>query len=409
MAWRQLWTIGVRDLMRNRRRTALTITAVALGLTMLMMLNGLIMGAVEDSLQSSIRYQTGHVQVRRDSYEVERLSLAWKDLLENPAALVAQAEELPQVDYAAPVLWINGILNTAADSAGVRVYGIDVASPLHDPIRQATVAGDFLTADDRGGILIGQALADNLGVGVGQKLVLDIVNADGEPEESVFTIRGLFATSFPFYDQTSVFLPLSKAQAFAATGERASAIIVMLHEQNQADKVAAALGGPGLETLTWKGLNDLLVSGVQTALSFYYVLDGIVILVVAVIIANTLLMAVFERVREIGILAALGMRAAQIRLMFVIEAAILGLGGIAAGFALGSLGVGYLAKTGLEIGDVAKVAGNAILFGNKMYAHFVPGLFAGLAAATLVVILLAALYPAWYASRLEPVEALRAL
>jgi len=409
MAWSQLWTVGVRDLMRNRRRTVLTVIAVALGLTMLMVLNGLVMGALEDSLQYSIRYQTGHVQVRRDSYEVEKLTLKWKDLLENPTALVGQAEAMPEVKVAAPVLWITGILNTADDSAGVRVTGIDIGSPLYEPIRQATVAGDFLMADDRGGILIGQSLANSLAVDVGQKLVLDIVDADGNPEEGVFTIRGLFATGLPGYDQSSVFLPLSKAQAFAGAGERASAVVIMLHDQDKAQAVAAALSGPGLKTFTWEDLNAILMTAAQTGLNFYYVLDVIVMLVVAVIIANTLLMAVFERVREIGILAALGMRAAQIRVMFLLEAVILGLVGIAAGLILGSLGVAYLAKVGLEIGEVASVTGGSILFGSKMYAHFVPGLFAGLAAATLVVILLAALYPAWYASRLEPVEALRAL
>ncbi|MFQ5593425.1 MAG: ABC transporter permease [Anaerolineae bacterium] len=409
MAWSQLWTIGVRDLMRNRRRSVLTLIAVALGLTLLIVLNGLVQGTLADSLQYSIRYQTGHAQVRNDAYEEEKLSLQWRDLLENPAELVTQAEALPEVKHAAPVLWINGIVNTADDSVGVRVYGIDVSSPIYQPIREATFASGFLTADDRSGILIGNRLAEDLGVSVGQKLVLTIVNADGQPEEGVFTIRGLFATGLPFYDQNSVFLPLAKAQAFAGTGERASAIVIMLHDQDRADEVAAALSGPDLITPTWQDLNAVLLTAARTGLSFYYILDVIVMLVVAVVIANTLLMAVFERVREIGILASLGMRAAQIRLMFLLEAAILGVAGIVVGFGLGSLGVAYLASAGLEIGDVATAAGGAMVLGTKMYAHFMPGLFIGLAVATLVVILLASLYPAWYASRLEPVEALRAL
>ncbi len=409
MAWSQLWTIGVRDLMRNRRRSVLTLIAVALGLALLIVLNGFVQGTIADSLQYSIRYQTGHVQVRNDSYEEEKLSLKWKDLLENPAALTAQAATMPQVQNAAPVLWINGILNTAEDSVGLRVYGIDVASPIYQPIREATITGGFLTADDRSGVLIGNRLADSLGVSVGQKVTLDIVNADGNPEEGVFTIRGLFATGLPFYDQNSVFLPLAKAQAFAGTGERASAIVIMLHDQYRADEVAAALSGPGTKVLTWKDLNALLLTTAQTGLGFYYILDIIVMLVVAVVIANTLLMAVFERVREIGILASLGMRASQIRLMFLLEAAILAVAGIVAGTALGLLGVAYLANVGLEIGDVATVSGGAFILGTKMYARFVPGVFAGLAAGTLVVILLASLYPAFYASRLEPVEALRAL
>lgn len=409
MAWSQLWTIGVRDLLRNRRRTVLTMIAVALGLALLMALNGLIQGVTEDSLQNSIRYQTGHLQVRKDSYEEEKLSLKWEDLLENPQTLTAQAEAMPEVKHAAPVLWINGILNTADDSVGLRVYGIQVSSPIYQPIREAVVAGDFLTADDRAGILIGQRLANDLGVGVGQKVTLDIVNADGQPEEGVFTIRGLFATGLPFYDQSSAFLPLAKAQAMAGSGERASAIVVMLHDQARADQVAAALRGPGLKTLTWEDMNAILLTTVQAGMGFYYIIDIIVMLVVAVVIANTLLMAVFERVREIGILAALGMRVGQIRLMFLLEAAILGLAGIAAGFVLGSLGVAYLGRVGLDIGEAAAVAGGAMVVGTRMYAHFVPDLFAGLAVATLIVILLASLYPAWYASRLEPVEALRAL
>ncbi len=409
MAWSQLWTIGVRDLMRNRRRSVLTLIAVAFGLALLIVLNGFVQGAIADSLQYSIHYQTAHVQMRKDSYEEDKLSLKWKDLLENPATVTAQAKAMPEVEHAAPVLWINGILNTANDSVGLRVYGIDVSSPIYQPIHEATTDGSFLTADDRSGILIGNRLAGELGVTVGQKVTLAIVNADGNPEEGVFTIRGLFATGLPFYDQHSVFLPLAKAQAFAGTGDRASAVVIMLHDQDRADEVAAALSSPGIQTLTWKELNALLLTAAQTGLGFYYILDLIVMLVVAVVIANTLLMAVFERVREIGILASLGMRASQIRLMFLLEAVILAIAGIIAGTVLGLLGVAYLANVGLEIGDVATVGGGAFILGTKMYAHFAPGLFAALAAGTLAVILLASLYPAFYASRLEPVEALRAL
>ncbi|MCD6291283.1 MAG: ABC transporter permease [Anaerolineae bacterium] len=395
--------------MRNRRRTALSLIAVALGMALLMVLNGLVQGALEDALQYSIRYQTGHVQVRKDSYEEEKLSLKWKDLLEEPEALAARAQALPEVKYAAPVLWLNGIVNTSDDSAGVRVFGIDVSSPVYQPIRDATTAGAFLTADDRNGILIGKRLADELGVDVGRKIVLDIVDASGRAQESTFIIRGLFTTGLPFYDQNSIFLPIAKAQAFAGTGDRASAVVVMLRHADQADKVTAALQGPGLKVLTWKDLNAILLATARVGLSFYYILDLIVMLIVAVIIANTLLMAVFERVREIGILSALGMRSAQIRIMFLLEAILLGMAGILAGAMVGSIGVAYLAHVGLAIGDVATVGGGAYLMGTRMYARFMPGLFAGLGAATLFVVVLAALYPAWFASRLEPVEALRAL
>jgi ABC-type antimicrobial peptide transport system permease subunit len=143
-------------------------------------------------------------------------------------------------------------------------------------------------------------------------------------------------------------------------------------------------------------------------MGFYYILDFIVILVVAVLIANTLLMAVFERIREMGILAALGMKGRQIMLMFLIEAGMLALAGIAVGLALGSAGVAYLARSGLYMGDMSTAA-SGIALGTRLYSEFDAAVFAWLALATLIVVLVAALYPAWFAARREPAEALRAL
>ncbi len=155
----KLWTIAYRDLGRNRRRSITTLLAVAFGLALLIVMNGLVAGVLEDSLQNSIRLRTGHLQVRASSYEEEKLSLQAKDLLANPDELTSRASALSEVKAAAPVLWASGILDTIEDSAGVQIFGIDAASPIYAPIRAGTVAGDFLTADDRNGILIGKRLA----------------------------------------------------------------------------------------------------------------------------------------------------------------------------------------------------------------------------------------------------------
>jgi ABC-type lipoprotein release transport system permease subunit len=205
---------------------------------------------------------------------------------------------------------------------------------------------------------------------------------------------------------TGHFMPSAKAQAFTGADGDASAILIMLYRQDDADKVAAALQGPGTVALTWRDLNALVLQTIQTGMSFYVLIDLIVILVVAVIIANTLLMAVFERIREMGILAALGMKGRQIMLMLVIEAAILGLAGIVVGIVLGAAGVGYLATHGIYISEKVASTAGSIALGNTLYARFVPGTFASLSAWTLVIILLASLYPAWFAARLEPVKAL---
>ncbi|HAJ35024.1 MAG TPA: ABC transporter permease, partial [Chloroflexi bacterium] len=160
--------------------------------------------------------------------------------------------------------------------------GIDVTSPLYDPIRSALVAGTFLEADDRNGVLLGKRLADSLGLGVGDTIRLTTINANGEPEEAPFVIRGLFASGVLVYDEATIFMPLAKAQSFTLTGNRASTVMVQLHDQDDADAVAAALAQPGLQVLTWRQLNAFFLDTIGAAMSFYILFDGIVMLIVAV-------------------------------------------------------------------------------------------------------------------------------
>lgn len=404
----KLWVLAYRDLGRNRRRSLLTLIAVALGLALLIVMNGFIAGITNESLENSIRLRTGHVQIRASSYNDEELSLQWRDLITSPDELVARARALPAVQAAAPVLWAGGYIATIDDSIGMQIYGIDTTSPVYDPIRSAMVEGTFLAADDRSGIIIGKALADSLNTQVGRDVSLTVVDADGRATEGIYTIRGLFATGIPSYDDSAALMPLSKAQAFTNTENRASAIIILLNNQAETEQVAAALQGPERSIVTWRDLNEVFLQAMQTGMSFYLILDAIVILIVAVIIANTLLMSVFERIREMGILSAVGMKGHQLMQMFLLEATCLGGAGVVLGIVIGLAGVGYLATAGFSISnEMAASGGSGIALGSTIHAQFVPGTFAGLSFATLAIIVLAALYPAWYAARLEPVVALR--
>lgn len=406
MALGKLWVIAYRDLGRNRRRSILTLLAVALGLMLLIVLNSWIAGVLADSLENAIRLQTGHVQLRANSYEEEKVSLQWQDLLDDVDTLNARANALSEVKAATPVLWATAVLNTVDDSQGLRLYGIDTTSAIYEPVRSTLVAGDFLTPDDREGILLGQRLASNLGLSVGQTVNLTIIDSDGELDEGAFTIRGLFSSGVPNYDNNAVFMPLAKAQAITRTAGRASAIFILLNSQEDAETVAVALRAPEITALTWQEMNSLFTQAFDTAMGFYVILDAIVMLVVAVVIANTLLMAVFERVREIGILAALGMKGRQIIMMFLMEAMILGLAGIVVGVGLSLIGVSYLANVGVSLGNMGDAA-QGMALSATMYARFVPDQMLSLSLWTLVIILLASLYPAWYAARMEPVDALR--
>jgi ABC-type lipoprotein release transport system permease subunit len=411
----KLWLIAYRDLGRNKRRSMLTLAAVALGMGLLIVMSGLIKGAVDGSVENAIRLQTGHLQVRAASYDEDEVSLEWKDLLADPEGLAAQIRAMAGVRLATPVLWANGMLTAGDESVGVQVFGIDPLSQVHAPIREALVAGGFLAPDDRSGLLMGQRLAKSLGLSVGDRISLVVSTADQQPDEALFTIRGLYTTGVASYDETRVFLPLSKAQAFTRTEGHASAIVVLLDRQDDADAVAAALRAPGsqaqeLRVLTWRDLNQVLLQAMEASAVFLDMMNLVVLAVVAIVIANTLLMAVFERTREMGILAALGMKGRQILAMFLLEAGTLGLAGIALGLVLGGLGIAYLATAGLPIGEAAAAgeASNMITYGNILYARFSLPDTVSLSIAGLVITLVAALYPAWFAARLEPIEALQA-
>jgi ABC-type lipoprotein release transport system permease subunit len=404
----KLWKLAIRDLGRNKRRSALTLAAVALGLALLVMTSGLVEGSVQGSIENYIRVRTAHVQIRNGSYDRDKLTVKWEDLVEAPQALAEQVQSLAQVQAAMPVLWVNGILATGAESLGVQVYGIVPGAGVSAPFREALVAGAFVTPDDRSGILIGRRLAESLDLAVGSDVSLLVDTADGQPDEAVFTIRGLYDTGIPAYDETTILMPLGKAQAFARTGDRASAVLILLHDKEAAEEIAAALRAPGRAILTWRGLNETILHAVEASEGVMFLMYLIVLAVVAVVIANTLLMAVFERTREMGILAALGIKGHEVIAMFVTEAGILALLGIALGLVLGSAGVYYLATQGIHIGEVAKAATADVAYGDTIYGRFVPGAMAQLAVAELAITLLGSLYPAWFAARMEPIEALRA-
>jgi ABC-type lipoprotein release transport system permease subunit len=403
----RLWRIAIRDVGRNKRRSGLTLIAVALGLALVIALHGLEMGAMEGSIENNIRVQSGHVQVRAKSYDRDKVSLKWEDLLEDPQGLVAQAQALAEVRAAAPVLWASGILATVEDSVGVRVYGIDPLAETASIFREDLV-GEFLAPDDRSGILISRRLANNLELTVGENVSL-LVNTSGEqPDEAIFTIRGLYDTGLPAFDEATIFLPLAKAQTFTRAGERASAVVVLLYDQEDADAVAAALRAPGLEVLTWRDLNQLMLQAMESSMGILYMLYLIVLAIVAVVVANTLLMSVFERTREMGILAALGLKGRQIMMMFMLESATLGALGVFLGVLLGLLGVYYLATEGIHIGDVSAQVSADLAYGETMYASFQWSATAVLSVVCWVITLLASLYPAWFATRKEPIDALRA-
>jgi ABC-type lipoprotein release transport system permease subunit len=399
----QAFKLAFRNLGRNKSRSLLSALAVGIGMALLLLMVSVLEGEMSGALQNTIRLQSGHLQIRPASYDENKISLKWEDMIANPDQVAEQIKSLPQVTVATPRLIASSILTVSEESKGVQILGIDPESSANGPFRDGMIAGEFIKADDREGILIGNVLSEKLDLHVNDKVNLLVTTADGDVNEQLFTIRGIFTTRTPAYDENTIFMPLAKAQAITATENHASTIFVMLQDGDQADAVAQAIQSNDYKVLTWREQNVFITQFEDYANAFFVVLYLIVLGITATVVTNTLVMAVFERTREIGILAAIGMKSGGIMAQFLAEAALLATGGVIGGLIIGGALVAYFTVYGIYIGDYG-ISG--VLFEDRIYAHLTLGNTINLAIITYVITLIASLYPAILAARLEPVEAL---
>jgi ABC-type lipoprotein release transport system permease subunit len=402
----QLLKMAFRDLGRNRRRTFFSALAIGAGLALLMLMAAVINGEMGGAVEQAIHLQSGHIQVRSATYDETKNSLKWEDLVENPDQITSQIAALPPVAVATPRLFASGFLTTGDESAGVRLYGIDPPSAANDPYRNGMLNGSFLAADDTGGILIGQPMAVRLHLNVGDNVSLSVNTANGNVDEQSFAVRGIFSTNTYGFDTATVLMPLAKAQAITQTQNHASAIFVLLKDTTATDSVIAALkNSGGLKVLTFKDMNPLVVQYEQMAQSYIALFYLIILAISASVVVNTLIMSVYERTREIGVLAAIGMRGGRIMSLFLAESSLLAVGGVILGLIIGLAGIALFNINGFNISNMG-ISG--LMISNTIYAKPALAESINLAIAAFIVTLLAGLYPAIMASRLEPVAALRA-
>lgn len=399
----QLFRMAFRDLGRNKRRSFFSALALGMGLSLLLLMAAVVRGEMRGALDSTIKLQSGDLQVLAKSYNQDKASLAWEDLIENPDQVAAKIAALAPVSVATPRLYASGIVTSADESAGVKIIGIDPPSEANAPFRDGVIAGEFLTADDRQGVLIGQSLADRLHVSAGAQINLLANTSNGNVDEQPFTVRGIYTTHTPAFDEVNVFLPIAKAQAITQAENHASSIFVLLKDRDQTQAVVTALQASSYQIVTWMDANELVVQFEQFAGAYMMMLYLIVLAITATVVVNSLVMAVFERTREIGILAAIGMKSRRIMLMFFAESSLLAVAGILMGLVLGGLLVYYATVKGFFIGNMG-ITG--IMLGETIYADLTVSDTITLVIMAFVVTLAASLYPAVLAARLEPVKAL---
>ena len=403
----QMMKLALRNLGRNRRRSIFSALAMGMALALLLLMASVIQGEYGDAIELAIRLQSGHLQVRAATYDEAKTSLQWEDLIEGPDLIAAQVASIGPVAEATPRLYASGFVTTRNESAPVRVVGIDPPSGANAPYRDGILEGAFLVPDDREGILMGWSLAHRLGLSAGDQVSLSVNTSNGEVDEQEFTIRGIYSTGTSGFDGLTVLLPLAKTQAFTGAENHASSIFVLLKDTSQTDAVIAAIDAPGYEVLTWRDMNDLLVQTENLAsgyMSFFYL---IVLGIAATVIVNTQVMSVYERTREIGILSAIGMRGREVMAIFLAESGLLAVGGILLGLCIGGVFIAYFTRYGLPLA-VEDFGITGMLLRQRIYTQLTVPDTVRLTLMSFVVTVLAGLYPALLASRMEPVTALRA-
>ncbi len=402
----QILKMAFRDLGRNRRRSFFSALAVGGGLALLILMSSVITGEMGSALESAIKLQTGHIQIRAATYDENKSSLKWEDLVANPDEIAAKIGALSQVKAATPRLYASGFLSSGTQSAGAKITGIDPLSPASDPYREGIISGSYLGPDDRDAVLIGKPMAEKLKLKVGDSVGLSLNTADGNVQDQTFIVKGIYTTGTYGFDSGTVFLPLAKAQAMTQTENHASTVYVLLKDTTMTSIVISTFSVPSnLEVKTWEDLNSLFVEYETFAQSYIAIFYMIILLISASVIINTLIMSVYERTREIGILSAIGMRGGRIMMLFLTESSMLAIGGVIMGLIIGVLATLYFNVNGFYIGNMGL---SGMMIADTIYAKLTMDNLINLTIMTFVVTMLAGLYPAVMASRMQPVEALRA-
>ena len=402
-----LLRIALRNVIRNRRRSLITLSAVFLAIGIMVATRGLLNGLQGAIREGVVKSQTGAIQVHKKGF---LSSLQTTPLeLDIPAdeAFLGKIRAVPGVTAAAARIPFGGMINVKDDTLFALFFAFDpVAEPLVCPQRNDIVEkGVPLSAAAPDGIDISDELVRRLGAKPGDTVTLLTGDHDGVLNGVDVKVAGLLGTTtLPMPDHKIAYMTLSQAQSLLRMEGRATEIAVAIANMDQLDAVAAQLRqvlGPEYEVATWHDV-AAFVDDIIKIQNWMISLIGYILLIVALIgIANTMLLNVLERTREIGTMMSLGMHRRDIRWLFIFEAALLGILGATAGAIAGCLFVlRYASGKGLSIPIPG--TGKPLVVHLFITAPYLATIFAVVVVGAAV----AAAYPAFWASRLRPVQAL---
>jgi ABC-type lipoprotein release transport system permease subunit len=405
LAWRNLW--------RNRTRTAIVLVAISFTYALMLISMGINDATHRRMEEAAVRTAGGNLLVHGEGYWLNQGS---DQLIETPEAVLAALAEVAPIQAVVPRVLVMGILSSPRGTAGVRLTGIDpVAEGQLVDLRRYLVAGSFLDGEARHPLLLGSGIVDELALELGDRVVLTATDPAGEVVRALFHLTGVLRTGTEMVDDGMAYTTIAAAREALGMGERLTQIGVLIGDDARRGEVRAAMaarleGVDGLEVLTWDEAIPEMVGLIEIDDAFGYIYMIIIFVVVGFGIANTFLMSVLERVRELGLLAAIGLTPGRTVRMVLSEALLLAVLALALGFALGYAGHVYFRDVGLDIAEVygmeVEMAG-VMLDDTVIRSELRPVKWIVGSVSVLLLVLVTSVYPAMRAVRLDPAQAMR--
>jgi ABC-type lipoprotein release transport system permease subunit len=397
LAWRYLW--------RNHRRTIIMVSAIAVGVWAMIFMTALSRGMVDQMIEDGVSALPGHVQVHNPLF-LDDPSVANRILISD--AELSRTFSATDFRAWASRVKVPAVIASEYESRGVTLLGIDpVAEREFGYLSYDEVEGRFLEDVDDNGIVIGRKLADKLETTVGKRVVLMSQDPDNEIADRGFRVVGLFEADVPVFEESHVFVGKKAAQKMLRIGDTTTEIVFLGDNYRNVeptyDKVVESVDG-ALDASRWYEVATYLGSMLKVMDGFVVIWMIVIFLALSFGLVNTLVMAVFERVREIGLMLALGMKPSNILGQIIIESMLL----LAVGLVIGNV-LAWSTIQPLRGGiDISAVAEGMEMMGAASVLY--PRLYASDMILANVIVLslgfLASLSPAWRASRYEPVEAI---
>ena len=396
LAWRNLW--------RNYRRTLIMLGAITVGVWAMIFMTAVMRGMVDDMVRTAVQALPGHVQIHHREY---RDDPAIANSLPPPDQALADALNADEVVGWAKRVRVPAVITSERDTRGTILIGIDPAAEAGlSFVADDMAAGRFLESVEDDGLIVGRKMLDQLESQMGRRVVVMSQDVDNEIIDRGFRIVGVFESKLESTEQRFIFTGIKTAQSMLNMGESISEIAVLgSNYRDVSDLLLVEKAvGPEMEVLPWNELDTYLGTMLATMDGFVLVWIIVIFLALSFGLVNTLVMAVIERVREIGLMQALGMRPAMILVQILLETFLLLVVGLAAGNLLAILTTVALrdgidlsvVSEGMQMMGASSVLYPSLLVGDILLAD----------AIVLVLGILAGLSPAWRAARYQPVEAL---